>query len=553
MKTKQSSLPKSLKLFLLGIGQISRRGKISVSAYTAVGLLASIGDGVLIYLISNWFKTDSFDRSPIPNEFVLIALVFTVVRPLAVIVLNSQIFLQLGKEETKISTELFRAAIKRQWSSNNPIEEGEFVNLVTNSSSALVRGIIVRGSLGISALINLFVIIAALAVVDPTNTVVFLVVTGFLFILSHRIYAKMLSTLSVDKVVAMESVAGLVNIGWKTAKILNVMPSKSFEQNYSCNRSALGATGARSEFLAVLPRSLFEIYLGIGLFVAFIMSVNSAGSGDSFGGIVVYGAVAFRVFPLMAQIQSIGIQMQIEFQSAVNALSTLESGSQLNFPNSNIEPVRDDGVIFSTKNLHFSYAKIGHSALRNINIEIKEGEKIAIVGKSGSGKTTLINVLMGLLTPTYGFLARSEITETRYGYVPQTSVPCGLKIANSIALEWDTDCIDELKVNALISQFNKMTMFKDNSLTESILDTDLSIGQQQSLGVMRALYRSPKILILDEPSSALDENSQNEIMDVVFENKSRTVIMVTHRKETLKYVNRIFYMEGGQIYLEERL
>ena len=128
-----------------------------------------------------------------------------------------------------------------------------------------------------------------------------------------------------------------------------------------------------------------------------------------------------------------------------------------------------------------------------------------------------------------------------------------MKIANSIALEWDTDCIDELKVNALISQFNKMTMFKDNSLTESILDTDLSIGQQQSLGVMRALYRSPKILILDEPSSALDENSQNEIMDVVFENKSRTVIMVTHRKETLKYVNRIFYMEGGQIYLEERL
>jgi ABC-type bacteriocin/lantibiotic exporter with double-glycine peptidase domain len=66
---------------------------------------------------------------------------------------------------------------------------------------------------------------------------------------------------------------------------------------------------------------------------------------------------------------------------------------------------------------------------------------------------------------------------------------------------------------------------------------------------MRALYRSPQILILDEPSSALDETSQKEIMEVAFEQESRTVIMVTHRKETLRYADRILYMRDGQIYL----
>ena len=518
-----------------------------------MGLIASIGDGVLIYLVSNWFKADSINSSTLSNEFALIALVFTVVRPLAVIYLNNQIFRQLGKEEAKLSADLFRIAQRHQWSTDKPIEVGEFVNLVTNSSSALVRGIIVRGSLGISALINLLAIVAALVIVDPINTAIFLFITVLLLLFSNRIYSNMLSTLSVDKMYAMESVAGLVNVAWKSTKILNVMPSKSFEANYSRKRSELGNIGARTEFLSVLPRSLFEIYLGIGLFVAFILSSKSLGSADSFGKIVLYGAVAFRIFPLMAQIQSIGIQMKIEFQSALIAAKTLKSDQQLNLSNSSVELVCDVGVVFSTKDLYFSYAKTNYSALRKINIEIKEGERIAIVGKSGSGKTTLINILMGLLIPTKGSIAKNEITEKVYGYVPQTSVPCGLPICNSIALEWDTKCIDKSKIDALISRFNEMTMFQENNLIDSMLDTELSVGQQQALGVMRALYRSPEILILDEPSSSLDENSQNEIMNIVFENNSRTVIMITHRKETLKHVDRILYLKEGQIFSQKEV
>jgi len=537
-------------LYISGIRKISKRGKLSVAAYVSVGLLASIGDGVLIFLISSWFKRESFDESTFSTTLVLIALVFTIVRPVAVIFLNNQIFRQLGKEESKISVDIFKIALKQQWSHMDPIDEGEFVNLVTNSPSALVRGIIMRGSVGISLIINLLAIVAAIAIVDPLNSAIFLFITILLLISSNQLYSRMISTLSSDKMNAMESVAGLVNVGLKTAKVLSVMPSKSFDSNYSNERSKLGLIGSRTEFLSLLPRSLFESYLGIGLFIIFVLSVNSIGSAETFGKVVLYGAAAFRIFPLLSQLQSIAIQIKIEYQSAINALSTLNKGKTAESISSNISNVFDDDVEFSTNSLYFSYPKTAQSTLKNINIEIKKGEKIAIVGDSGSGKTTLLNLLLGLLNPTDGSIARSKTSDQILGYVPQNSVPCGLPIANSIALEWNSKCIDETKINTLITQFNKLTMFHENNLVESMLDTELSVGQQQSLGVMRALYRNPDILILDEPSSALDENSQNEIMDIVFGIKSRTIIMVTHRIETLKYADRVICIRDGQIFLE---
>jgi ABC-type multidrug transport system fused ATPase/permease subunit len=549
LKSETKPSLKIYDLYVSGIRKISKRGKLSVAAYVSVGLLASIGDGVLIFLISSWFKKESFDGSTVSTTLILFALVFTIVRPVAVIFLNNQIFRQLGKEESKISVDIFKIALKQQWSNMEPINEGEFVNLVTNSPSALVRGIIMRGSVGISLLINLVAIIAAIAIVDPLNSAIFFLITILLLISSNQLYSSMISTLSTDKMIAMESVAGLVNVGLKTAKVLSVMPSKSFDSNYSNERSKLGLIGSRTEFLSLLPRSLFESYLGIGLFVIFVLSVNDIGSAETFGKVVLYGAAAFRIFPLLSQIQSISIQIKIEFHSAINALTTLNMSKKADGIGVSLSKVFNDDVEFSTDSLYFSYSKAAQSTLKNINIEIKKGEKIAIVGNSGSGKTTLLNLLLGLLNPTEGSIARSKSSDAILGYVPQNSVPCGLPIANSIALEWNPKYIDKITIDTLMTQFNKLTMFHEDNLVWSMLDTELSVGQQQSLGVMRALYRNPNILILDEPSSALDENSQNEIMDVVFGVESRTIIMVTHRIETLKYVDRVIRIRDGQIVL----
>ncbi len=548
MKIKANSALNYLDLFNNGIKLITRRGQISIAAFTFVNLMASIGDGVIIYLLSNWFKTDTLDNSSVPSRFVLFALLFTAIRPVAVIFLNSYIFNQLGKEEARISIEVFKKAIKMQWEVRKNIEEGEFVNLVTNAPSALVRGILVRGSVAISGFTNMIVIVFVLLVVDTINTLFFLTFTIILILISNRIYNRLLTTLSTDKVIAMETVAGIVNVGWKTARLLKIMPSMSFDSNYYKERSKLGLVGSRTEFLSQLPRSLFEIYLGLSLLSVFILSISDIGYVSSYGSFVLFGAAAFRIFPIMSQIQAVSIQMKIEFETAVKVNNTLStplgehdtSAYDTNFTGS------DD--IYATSNLCFRYLDDSKDALRDIDISVKKGEKVAIVGSSGSGKTTLLNVLIGFLTPTSGTLRRRKDLEVTIGYVPQVSVACGLSIANSIALEWDDDFVDYGKVSELISEFNNLKMFEENKLRTSMLDTDLSGGQQQALGIMRALYRTPDLLILDEPSSALDEHSQKEIMEIIFKEPQLTIIMVTHRKETLNYVDRIVLLDEGRIF-----
>jgi ABC-type multidrug transport system fused ATPase/permease subunit len=475
---------------------------------------------------------------------VLFALLFTAIRPVAVIFLNRYIFNQLGKEEARISIEVFKKAIKMQWTERKNIEEGEFVNLVTNAPSALVRGILVRGSVAISGFTNLIVIVFVLLVVDTINTLFFLTFTIILIMISNRIYNRLLTTLSTDKVIAMETVAGIVNVGWKTARLLKIMPSMSFDSNYYQERSKLGLVGSRTEFLSQLPRSLFEIYLGLSLLSVFILSISDIGYVSSYGS---FGAAAFRIFPIMTQIQAVSIQMKIEFETAVkvkNTLSTPQGKHVTSAYDANCT-VSDD--IYATSNLSFRYLDDSKDALRDINISVKKGEKVAIVGSSGSGKTTLLNVLIGFLTPTSGTLRRRKDLEATIGYVPQASVACGLSIANSIALEWDDEFVDYGKVSELISEFNNLKMFEENKLRTSMLDADLSGGQQQALGIMRALYRTPDLLILDEPSSALDEHSQKEIMEIIFKDPRLTIIMVTHRKETLNYVDRIVLLDEGRI------
>lgn len=535
-------------IFINGLKLLTIRGRISIVAFIFVNLMASIGDGVIIYLLSNWFKTDTLDNSSVPSRFVLFALLFTAMRPVAAIFLNSYIFKQLGKEEARISLEVFKIAIKQQWAVGKNIEEGEFVNLVTNAPSALVRGILVRWSVLISGFINVIVIVFVLIVVDTIITIFFLAFTIILILISNRIYNRLLKTLSTDKVIAMETVAGIVNVGWKTARLLKIMPSKSFDLNYYKERSKLGLVGSRTEFLSQLPRSLFEIYLGLLLLSVFILIISDIGYVSSYGSFVLFGAAAFRLFPIMSQIQAVSIQMKIEFEMAVKVTDTFSSPKGKHNEDADDANCIGSDDIYATSNLSFRYPNDSKDALKNINISVKSGEKVAIVGSSGSGKTTLLNVLVGFLSPTSGIIRRRKDLEVAIGYVPQVSVACGLSIANSIALEWDDEFVDYERVSELITEFNNLKMFDENKLRTSMFDADLSGGQQQALGLMRALYRTPDLLILDEPSSALDEHSQKEIMEIVFKEPRLTIIMVTHRKETLNYVDRIVYLDEGRTY-----
>ena len=175
--------------------------------------------------------------------------------------------------------------------------------------------------------------------------------------------------------------------------------------------------------------------------------------------------------------------------------------------------------------ISFKYPNQTISTIENLNLKITKGDRIGIVGPSGSGKTTLINIILGLLSPINGRIIVNNVDQKKYilensGYIPQEIFLIDDSIKNNIICG-DPKKEDEklLRDCIKVSQLNETI----NSLPKNINTIvgergyNLSVGQKQRVGVARALYKKPKILILDESTSALDKDTEKSLLKMYFQ------------------------------------
>jgi len=199
--------------------------------------------------------------------------------------------------------------------------------------------------------------------------------------------------------------------------------------------------------------------------------------------------------------------------------------------------------------------------LKGINLEIKKGEFVAIMGESGGGKTTLLNVVGCLHSLSKGkYLLDGEdiggvkddftlafIRNKKMGFIFQQfnlfSRFSALKNVELPALYGGMPAVEREK--------KARELLKSIGLGERMhhKPTELSGGQQQRVAICRALINDPEIILADEPTGALDSKSGIEVMEIFtkFKNQGRTVVMVTHTTEVAKYADRIIYLRDGQV------
>lgn len=205
------------------------------------------------------------------------------------------------------------------------------------------------------------------------------------------------------------------------------------------------------------------------------------------------------------------------------------------------------------------------TALQDINLEVKDGEFLAIMGPSGSGKSTLINIL-GLLDQSYTgeYLLEnknyqtvndnelSQIRGDQLGFVFQN-----FKLLSTYTV------YENIEVPLI---YSKKAQNNKHQLIESVIEkvglkgkeknlpTELSGGQQQRVAIARAIVNRPKLVIADEPTGALDSKTSKEIMDI-FEKLNQdgtTIIMVTHDSEVAEHAMRTVYIRDGRLYNDEK-
>ena len=199
----------------------------------------------------------------------------------------------------------------------------------------------------------------------------------------------------------------------------------------------------------------------------------------------------------------------------------------------------------------FQYDKNLPYILNNVNFEINKGDKIAIKGKTGAGKSTLTNIIIGLLNPTEGKLIIDDIEinknnllawQKNIAIVPQSIFLNDATILENIAISESLNKINLEKIRhcTKLAQIDSFIETLPGKYNEKIGErgVKLSGGQRQRIGIARALYRDANLIILDEPTNALDAETEKKVMDSLA-NLKATIIMVSHSDTSLKYFDKI--------------
>jgi len=466
--------------------------------------------------------------------------------------------------ELEIGNKLFTYFTRTSWENRSAVSTAEITRIVDGSVASANRAFLVPLSQipvnAVTFVSVLMVLVVAQPLAAALAAVYLTLVSLFVFFIVNRR--------------AKEQGVRARTFGYKVARVMTEMIEALKEITLRGKLDEVGAyvgenrriaTRARANlaFLSIVPKYTFESALIGGFLLVGGVTYLVQGPETALVALGLFAVTGFRMMPAMNGVQSsftAASSSEVYAREVIKNLTRLRE-EQLD-PDEQVHTdqvqLPDTPKLLALNDVSFRYPKADVDALSDINVQVPFGSRLAVVGPSGAGKSTLIDLLLGLSTPSAGTieidgLPMADVFEqwrTRVGYVPQRVALFDASLAQNIALTWNDD-FDEEKVKRALkrAQLDEL-LDRPEGIHAKIGERGsvISGGQQQRLGIARALYNDPLVIILDEATSALDTATENRVTQAMKELQGDvTFVTIAHRLSTIRDYEQVCYIENGRI------
>lgn len=505
----------------------------------------------------NFFEISNIEnaRKIITLGFILIILIASTIRLFLIFLINRAGYL-IGADMTQL---IYSTSLSQDYEFHLNANSSKMINILVGKINASIQSTIIPFIQLIASFILAFFIVAMIIFIDPISSLYIIVSIFFCYLLISALTNKLL--VSNGKIISKkhETIMRILkdsSSGIREVILNQVRPI--FIKNFSNSDSLLRKSQAMNSFIASSPRLLIELLAIIILsLAAFIYTSKSVSNIGTLPYIAMVIFAAQRLLPIMQQIYlswasiqgaKANVEDTLDFYDKLHKNDNLLKKVSINFKHS---------IVF--KNVSFKFFN-GKQAINSINFKINKGEKIGIIGKTGSGKSTILNLLLGLIEPSDGeILIDNKILnkksasnwQSKISSVSQNMFFLDDSIKNNITFNLEKKKISKNKLDHSIKA-SELKNFIDTleKGQDTVIGEDgsrLSGGQKQRIAIARAIYKDSEVLILDEITSALDQITEDKIMNSIYKLVDKTVIIVSHKPQSLKKCNKIIKIDNGRI------
>lgn len=543
---------------MIGIGLI-------IPILTTLSDLGNSGQNNLLNL-SSIFNYIGYEKTLSKQNIISISVIFlTVIYFIKTIFLNFLAWFQskyINNLVAEIKFKLFKRYMFQDFTFHLQRNSSKLIQNIINEIELMINVFFLSLITFISELFVVFGISIILIFVEPLGFLMSMILFGITSIIFF-LYTKKKVKKYGEKRLTNETLS-IKNLqqgidGIKAIKVAGV--ENNFLDYFKMNVNKIASVASSMLILQTIPRYYLEFLAVISLacLIFFLLFLDY-----TFNSLLVivglFAVAAFKILPSVNRILSSFVNMRYGLASVEVVYNDLK----LNISKNHTDNSTLDKLLFKSRieleNVDFKYPNTDRLILKNLNLIIDANSTIGIIGKSGSGKTTLVDLIIGILNPTNGkilvdkkdIITRKRAWQNNVGYIPQFIYLLDDTIKINIALSRKSKNINDQLISKAIllsnsSDFiNKLTMGVETTVGE--FGVRLSGGQKQRIGIARALYNEHNLLVFDEATSSLDEETEKEIIKTINSMKSKkTIIICSHKKEILEKCDKIYKIENQTI------